>query len=258
MKYQWMKKAAVLVLTAAVSVTLFTGCSAGGAAKEPESDTVKWFNASYAILTKANNCDYNQFGGMAATEQNQKMVRDMLEESWDVTDRASADETLDWILTEGHRAGFAEDSDTLKEYGLADTKGRDERISLLMDSIDGLTSEDAGLYVDWYEMYEQYGVQAIDAWDYCRALNLMSFYYIAGYYTKEEALDKSLEIAKTLQPLYESWDELTDSYLRGYEYWAEESSDERREIYDSLKEKTDNPYAIDYHTTLEKTWESES
>lgn len=255
MKNQWMKRAAALVLTAAVSVTLFAGC---GTAKEEESDTIKWFNASYAILTKANNCDYNQFGGMAETEQNKKMVQEMLEESWDVTDRASADETLDWILSEGHRSGFAEDGETLKEYGLAEAEGRDARITLLMDSISDLTEEDAGLYVDWYEMYEQYGEQAIDAWDYCRALNLMSFYYIAGYYTKEEALDQSLEIAQTLQPLYESWDELTDSYLRGYEYWAEESSDERRGIYDELKEKTDNPYAIDYHTTLQKTWGSES
>lgn len=254
MKYQWMKRAAAVLLTAAVSVTLFAGCGLGGTAKEPESDTVRWFNASYAILTQANRCDYNQFGGMAETEQNAKMVQEMLEESWDVTDRDSADETLDWILTEGHRAGFTADGKTLEEYGLAD-KSRDERVSLLMDSIGDLTSEDAGLYADWYEMYEQYGEHAIDAWDYCRALNLMSFYYIAGYYTKEEALDKSLEIAKTLQPLYESWDDLEDSYLRGYEYWAEESSDDRREIYDSLKEKTDNPYAVDYHTTLEKTWE---
>ena len=36
-------------------------------------------------------------------------------------------------------------------------------------------------------------------------MNLMSFYYLAGYYTEQEALDKSLEIARTMQPLFESW-----------------------------------------------------
>ena len=85
-------------------------------------------------------------------------------------------------------------------------------------------------------MYEQFGAEAIDGWDYCRALNLMSFFYLAGYYTEEEALDKSLEIAVTLQEKFDSWDALVDSYLRGYEYWAEESSDERREVYEDLTE----------------------
>jgi hypothetical protein len=45
-----------------------------------------------------------------------------------------------------------------------------------------------------------------------------------------------------------------DSYLRGYEYWAEESSDERRAVYEDLKGREDNPYAVDFKMTLEKTW----
>ena len=45
-----------------------------------------------------------------------------------------------------------------------------------------------------------------------------------------------------------------DSYLRGYEYWAEESSSERRKIYEDLKKRSDNPYSVDYNTVLEKTW----
>ncbi len=105
-----------------------------------------------------------------------------------------------------------------------------------------------------FAMYEQYGAEAIDAWDYCRALNLMGFFYLAGYYTETEALDGSLEIAKTLQGKFDSWDALVESYLRGYEYWAEESSDERREIYEDLKKRDDNPYSVDYNTELVKSW----
>lgn len=63
-----------------------------------------------------------------------------------------------------------------------------------------------------------------------------------------------MEIAQTIQPMFGSWDELMESYMRGYEYWAEESSDERRAIYEDLKSRTDNPYAVDYNMTLEKTW----
>ena len=108
--------------------------------------------------------------------------------------------------------------------------------------------------VSWYKMYEEYGANAIDGWDYCRAMNLLSFYYLAGYYTEQEVLEQSLEIAKMIQPLYESWDELIASYLRGYEYWAEESSEERRAVYEELKEKEDSPYNIDFKMELVKTW----
>ena len=85
-------------------------------------------------------------------------------------------------------------------------------------------------------------------------MNLLGFYYLAGYYTQEEALDMSLEIAQTIQPLYESWDELIMSYMYGYEYWAEESSQERWDIYEDIKGRADSPYNVDFKMTLEKTW----
>ena len=98
------------------------------------------------------------------------------------------------------------------------------------------------------------GEKAIDGWDYCRALNLLGYYYTAGYYTDTEALDKSLEIAQKVQEEFGSWDELIDSYMVGYEYWGEESSDERKAVYEELKGKEDNPYTVDFKMTLEKTW----
>ena len=72
----------------------------------PETDTVQWFNASYAILTDANGQDYNLFGGAEPGTVMEMQYQAMLDSSWGVTDRASADETLDWILTEGHRDDF--------------------------------------------------------------------------------------------------------------------------------------------------------
>ena len=62
------------------------------------------------------------------------------------------------------------------------------------------------------------------------------------------------ESAQIMQPLFTSWDELMDSYLCGYEYWSEESSEERRAVYEDLKGREDSPYKIDYNLVLEKTW----
>lgn len=216
------------------------------------SDTVRWFNASYAVLTELNGWDYNRFAGLPANDETMALEQQSLEQWWGVTDQASADETLDWILTEGHRVGFAENMKSLEEAGVGDISS-EERKAFILDHF-MVTEDEAQEYADNYAVYEQYGEHALDGWDYCRAMNLMSFYYLAGYYTEQEALDKSLEIAQTMQPLFESWDDLIESYMLGYEYWAEESSADRQAIYEDLKTREDNPYQVDYHTELEKTW----
>lgn len=217
------------------------------------TDTVRWFGATYAVLTELNGWDYNRFAGIAANDDNAASVQQMLQSSWEVTDRASADETLDWILTEGHRAGIVENGQYLSEEVKLGEIAEDERLDYLLDNFT-VTNDEAQSYLNEFALYEEFGPNAIAGWDYCRAMNLMSFYYLAGYYTEQEALDKSLEIAQTMQPLFTSWDDLIASYMRGYEYWAEESSDERQAIYEDLKTRDDNPYAVDYNLTLEKTW----
>lgn len=218
----------------------------------PLSDTVRWFNASYAVLTDLNNWDYTLFGGMEATESSKSLVQKLLDEWWGVTDRATADETLQWILEEGHRVEFVEMMQYLEECGIAEEE-EDRRLNFMLENFD-IETEVAEMYVNCYKAYTERGENCIAGWDYCRALNLMSYYYVAGYYTEEEALDKSLEIAETAQPLFTSWDDLIDSYMYGYEYWAEESSDDRRAVYEDLKSRDDNPYVVDYQITLEKTW----
>ncbi len=216
------------------------------------TDTVRWFNASYAILTELNGWDYTIFGGLEPTEDNKLLVQESLEQWWEVTDRQSADETLEWILTEGHRADFVEEMQMLEEDGFKEIP-KEEREDYLIEYY-GLNEDEAWSYAESFGAYEQYGENTITGWDCCRAMNLLSFYYIAGYYTEAEALDASLEIAKTIQPLYESWDELIMSYMYGYEYWAFESSEERWAVYEDLKTRADNPYEVDFKTALEKTW----
>ena len=130
----------------------------------------------------------------------------------------------------------------------------EERVTFILENYQNMDSDSAQYYADMYAIYEQNGATAIDGWDYCRAMNLLSFYYLAGYYTEQEALDKSLEIAQTMQPLFDSWDDLMESYMNGYEYWAEESADERRAVYDDLKTRDDSPYTVDFKMSLEKTW----
>ena len=91
-------------------------------------------------------------------------------------------------------------------------------------------------------------------WDYNRALSQLANFYLAGYYTLEEALDYSLNIAEMIQTSFDSWDDYMESYFTGYEYWAEESSEERRGVYTELQNAGDNPFSVDFKTKLERSW----
>ncbi len=224
----------------------------------PVSDTVRWINTTYALLTEANRGDRDLIGGFKKTELNQEQVRTMLSEWWDVTDRATADENLDWLLSEGHRTVFQKDMADLEEAGLTDLSSEELR-SAAEDA--GYTDEAAAWLVAMVELYRDKGSHAIDAWDYCRALQVLGYYYVAGYYTEEETLDASLEVAKTLQGMYGSWDECMESYLAGYQYWQEDDAQDpdsataaRRKIYEELQADDENPYELDWNTSLVKTW----
>ncbi len=216
------------------------------------TDTIQWFNNTCAVLTAVNNWDYTMFGGLPANESSQQIAQSLLSGWWDVSDRASADETMDWLLTEGHRLSFRDDMVYIGESGVGEVP-EEERIDFLLESF-VIDEEEAENYKNWYALYERYGDDALAGWDYSRAMSLLGNYYLAGYYTETEALDKSLEVAKLIQETFDSWDGFMESYFVGYEYWGEESSEERRGIYEDIKAQADSPYNIDWNLTLEKSW----
>ncbi len=246
------KTTKLLKMTVSVIMILaltLTGC---GKATAPTSDTIQWFNNTHAVLTVLNQRDYWVYGGDSPNIAEKTIAKALLENTWDVTDRASADESLQWLLEEGHRIPLAEELAYLAEIGLADVS-EDQRAEAILSSFD-LDEQQAEQYAEWFSLYEQHGENAAAAWDYSRAMWLLSYYYLADYYTLEESLDQSLALAETIQTTFDSWDSFMESYFAGYEYWSEESSDERRDIYEDLKSSSDNPFALDWNTTLEKTW----
>ncbi len=216
------------------------------------TDTIQWFNASYAVLTHANGWDYTMYGGMPANEVSQELQVSLLDEWWGVTDRASADETLEWLITEGHNADFLLNMNDLIDAGIGEVAA-ENRVDFMLENYE-VTEEEAQNYVNCYAAYEANPGQGILGWDYSRAMSVLANCYLAGFYTETEALDQAMTVAGLIQETFDSWDSFMENYLVGYEYWAEESSDERRAIYEELNAASDNPYAVDFNLTLEKTW----
>lgn len=251
-------KTKILALIGALLLTaaMLAGC---GKKEEPLPDTVKWFNTAYAALTAANEGNLNAIGGVSKNAVGKLLIINSLKEYWDVTDRESAEDTLDWLLTEGHRTQYLDDLLPLKEAGFLDMNEQER--DAFLDETGAYSDEEKQMLLSLLEPYDKFGEQAIAAWDYCRALQLLGYYYVADLYTKEEALDQSLEIAKTLQQSYSSWEEMMESYLWGYQYWQEDDPNDsnsptaaRRAVYETLKSGDQNPYTLDWNLELEKSW----
>lgn len=243
------RKACMLLSLLLAAVCLLSGCG-----EKTPSESVLWINSTYAILTKVNGGDVNQVGGYVKNASSTKLVTQLLEEWWEITDRQSAEKQLDWLLQEGHRQEFLE---SLHENHL-ETYTKEELQAALTDY-----SEEDQIYFNlMYDAYAQFGEHAIDAWDYCRAIQLLGYFYIADYYTYEEALDKSLEIGKSLQTIYDSWEEMAQSYLFGCQYWQggdpndpESDLSKRYAILEELKSDADSPYqTLNWGMELTKTW----
>lgn len=219
------------------------------------SDTLRWFNATYAVITTKNKANVNLVGGLEEGDAAKLQMQNGLKQSWGVTDHASAQENLQWLLDEGHNAELLED---YTEMGLGEVT-REELEEIL--SYGEFTAEDRAYYQVVYEACNQFGENAISGWDLSRAMQMCAWYYLAGYYTYEEAMDASLEIATRLQSTFGSWDEMMQSYLYGFQYWAQDDMEnpdsdsyERREIYNTLKEMPNGPFSVDWNLTFQKDW----
>ena len=224
-------------------------------ATEQLSDTLTWFNATYAVITTLNGGDLNLVAGYEPSEMMKEVEQGLLERDWEVTDRTSLDETIEWLLTEGHNAGAL----SMLDYLGTDGMSRDELITAMEEY--GYYEEDIADILAAYDAKDAYGGNAIAGWDMSRAMSLMGWGYLAGYYTYEEAMDKSLETARTIQQTFGSWDDFFNSYFFGYSYWSEEALDdpasqayERHELYEELKSDPTGVFRVDWNTALTKEW----
>lgn len=229
-------------------------------------DTVLWFNATYACLTYTNGCDWRWVGGLEPTEENADKVKYLLRSSWNVTDRKSGIEEVKRLLGGGHRAKYQECIDDLEDWGLMDLNER-QFLNEVTKVLNGERSdidlgETPGRYVLAYYM-DRDGISAeyIAAWDLCRVNQLYGDFYVCGFMSYEEAMDASYENSLRLQNMYDSWEEMMDAYLLGYQFWQgdlaasdDSPAKERRSYYEMLKKADDSPYELDWNMELKKSW----
>lgn len=200
------------------------------------SDTWRWFNASYAVIITQNGGNLDIAAGFEANGFYKELFAAVLERDWGITDRKSLEETVDGLLAGRHNPA------ALRELGQFGSEGmsRDDLIAAMNKG--GVDAADRISLLAVFDARAAYGDQAIAGWDLSRAMQLIGWGYVAGYYTYEESVDESVEAAKIIRQKFNSWEDFLKSYLYGYSYWsggdlADTSSAAygRKEIYENLK-----------------------
>lgn len=223
-----------------------------------QSDTVIWINATYAIHTYDDERDYRFIGGTNPDMDTRDQLANMLETSWGVTDRTSALACVERLMNKGHHSKYLTYEKQLKRWEALD-KTEWECKEILWEH--NIEEEEFNKYVAAYRIHNTYPENNILAWDYCRAIQMMGFYYVMDYVTLEECMDTSLRIAKELQTQYDSWEDMAGSYLLGYEFWKGEDAKEydfdammRREAYQDIINNEPYIYGLDWNYPLVDTW----
>lgn len=207
---------------------------------------IQWFNNCYGPLTESNGASLGLYGGFRSGNYTKESIQSALATSWGVTDKQTAQETMRWLMEEGHRTAWQETMQLLEAFGA---------MEISADELKKAYGDDDGtLLADMQEAWRRRGMEGISGWDYGRAMQLSAWYYLSGYYSYEESLDQSLEIARVIQSQYTSWDDYMESYLRGYEYWRSDPQAyvQRKTFYDRIR--TSVYYEIDWNTPLGKAW----
>lgn len=222
---------------------------------ETLSDTLRWFNASYAIITKLNGGNLDIVAGYEPGGMIEETMKAMLQRDWDVSDKASLEESINWLITEGHNKDAMDYLTELKVDGMS----REELVSTMEES--GFDAEDQTVILAAFDAKAAYGDLAISGWDLSRAMSLIGWGYLSGYYSYEEAMDKSMETAQSIQQSFGSWDEFMNSYFLGYSYWSgdnlEDTSSQaytRKQMYEEMKGEENGVYGVDFKAQLGKEW----
>lgn len=231
----------------------------GGAAAEGSKAFISGLSAVLDTVNGASVMDtVKALEDMGADESQLQTLavqaQQSLADSWGVEDAAGLMEMADWLMSEGHNKDAM---DLLNEFGAT---GAPDLETLTAE----LQAEDEETYnslVAAYKAWSAYGDAAISAWDLSRVCTIMGFGYAAGYCTYEEAMDKSLEVAKKAQESFGSWDDFNQSYLCGYAFWAGEDMEDpdnsvadRIDIVDTLGAQANGPFSADWNMALEKEW----
>lgn len=190
----------------------------------PQNLTSEQFAAINIGAINAEQTEY--FCDSLPTGSDVDEIRDNLSNYYDISDRVSALETLDWLYTNGHRVYF----DAIKDM----MSGRDTQInaacldmedaevvsrireycSNLQEAVDELVQE------KFLKQQADLAQYSILAWDMGRLVLVTRCCFDAGYISEEEAWHYIFNARQASKKQYATWNEFAGGYIIGRAMWS--------------------------------------
>lgn len=174
-----------------------------------DNQVVQWFNATCAVLTRHNGGNIRAYGGTllmtgvegedgaSADASTKKRNREMLKSSWNVTDRASADDVLEELLQSAEDTGSAWDysraMSNLGFYYLAGYYSITESLDKSLEVAESIQSS----FQSWDEYMDSY-LDGYNDWAGNRAEDRSAIYEgLKGSAFNPYALDWNMKLSKS-------------------------------------------------------------
>lgn len=186
----------------------------------PELTKEQYTALNVGAVNAEQNCYYCN---CLETEPDKEDVKNRLSDYYDIADRASAVETLEWLLNRGHHVYYeaikgviANADNEFKLEGLLDEEKTDallEYTQNLAESIEHLTEEDI------IKKPSDLNNIPIDAWDLGRLVLVTRCCYDSKYISESEAWRYITAAYKKSKELYKNWNEFAKGYVIGRAMW---------------------------------------
>lgn len=183
----------------------------------------------------------NDYVDSIETSHEMSTLKEMLEDSWDVSDRTSALETIDWLLNEGHHAEVdkvlaeiaAKGMENISEEELQDEETKTGEVCT---TVGKMLDED-------YCSTEDLPVTTL-AWDLVRATNMARWTYLCGYINEQEMWQTMQAVAASAEEHFASWNAYGLSFVLGRGAWQGDTDqcEDAYEIVSTLQEKAESPW----------------
>ena len=164
-----------------------------------------------------------------------KSIMEQIRSWWEVTDRESAFEIVDWLLREGHHA----EADRV----LAAMRNGQETEDIDEDKV-----EDVSLITDYMLENSICDMNSVPhtaiAWDLVRIVNLGRWAFQCGYITEEDMWNIMCVADETASANFSSWEEYGMSFVLGRGVWHGDTDDCQTayEIVAELLKNEDSPW----------------
>jgi len=189
-----------------------------------------WALATDAIHSSSRNAGLERLRWGPATKANIEYVKkDLAEGPWGITNREDVLRSFKFTQTEGYTKTFLEMGAYLEKTS------EDERRAFIAgykDDPDVMNQIE--IVTNHYHLLKGKGLLA---WDLARCIALCRRAYTAGYLNREEAWAMIMPVARRMQSVFDSWEDMGNNYLLGRRFWSKTAADKGNPILEKQFKK---------------------